>query len=203
MAGAAGSGSPGNSEEETIISGTPPGSAGRRVTEDETPIAGQLARPATAGGQEDETIIRDLSKDRSGRTEETTVLESGGASAANADQTVVIKARPTVLGYLVEKAGLRAGYVHHLRTQTSLGREADNDIVINDTRASRHHARIKLEENSFILYDLASTNGTFLLNANGKTKLASPHALVEGETIQIGEAEVIFMVVDEALLASA
>jgi pSer/pThr/pTyr-binding forkhead associated (FHA) protein len=42
----------------------------------------------------------------------------------------------------------------------SLGRQLDNDIVIEDKRVSRHHAQIRYEHNSFFLYDLASANGT-------------------------------------------
>ncbi len=43
-----------------------------------------------------------------------------------------------------------------------IGRQADNDLVIRDSRTSRHHARITREEDDYFLEDLDSTHGTFL-----------------------------------------
>src|SRR5512143_706567 len=54
------------------------------------------------------------------------------------------------------------------REQVTLGRALDADIRINDSRASRLHARIVTErneetgENLYCLVDLGSTNGTIL-----------------------------------------
>lgn len=48
--------------------------------------------------------------------------------------------------------------------RTSIGRNADNDVVIQNPSVSNHHARLNFEENYF-LTDLRSSNGTFL---NGK-----------------------------------
>ncbi|MBI2438124.1 MAG: FHA domain-containing protein, partial [Lentisphaerae bacterium] len=41
-----------------------------------------------------------------------------------------------------------------------LGRHADCDLILDDTRASSHHARLYREENEWMLSDLKSTNGT-------------------------------------------
>jgi adenylate cyclase len=43
------------------------------------------------------------------------------------------------------------------------GREEGNDLLILDPRASRHHARIALREQGFVLID-TSTNGTFMVD---------------------------------------
>lgn len=57
--------------------------------------------------------------------------------------------------------------------RVSIGRFADNDLVINDGSVSKHHARLNFEDNYF-LTDLRSSNGTYI---NGKkilhVKLAS------------------------------
>jgi adenylate cyclase len=45
------------------------------------------------------------------------------------------------------------------RRSITLGREPGNDIVIDDRRISRHHARIERRRNKFVLID-SSTNGT-------------------------------------------
>lgn len=48
--------------------------------------------------------------------------------------------------------------------RTSIGRRSDNDIIINDSSVSKHHAHLNFEQNYF-LTDLRSSNGTFI---NGK-----------------------------------
>jgi DNA-binding winged helix-turn-helix (wHTH) protein len=62
-----------------------------------------------------------------------------------------------------------------------IGRDELCDLVIADRQVSRHHARIALEGDGYILTDLGSKNGTFL---NGR-ELVKPHALQDGDEIQI------------------
>ena len=47
----------------------------------------------------------------------------------------------------------------------TIGRDDDNDIVIDDTQASRNHARIEFDGSNYRVADLDSTNGTYLANA--------------------------------------
>jgi len=44
----------------------------------------------------------------------------------------------------------------------SIGRDAGNNLILNDSGASRQHARIERRENKFYLTDLGSANGTYL-----------------------------------------
>ena len=56
------------------------------------------------------------------------------------------------------------GKAHLLDEKTpflTLGRDHNNDLVIEDTRASRQHARIERRDGRYYLVDL-STNGTFI-----------------------------------------
>ena len=46
-----------------------------------------------------------------------------------------------------------------------MGRNLDNDIVLDDTRVSQHHARIEFDGTDYKIVDLNSTNGSFLANA--------------------------------------
>jgi len=48
------------------------------------------------------------------------------------------------------------------RPSVNLGRQSHNDVVVNDGRVSRTHARIEYRRGKFILID-QSTNGTFAL----------------------------------------
>lgn len=62
-----------------------------------------------------------------------------------------------------------------------IGRDSDNEIVLRDPRVSRHHARIVFEKGFYVIYDLASANGTVV---NGKRVSIAP--LVDGAVIRIG-----------------
>ncbi len=44
----------------------------------------------------------------------------------------------------------------------TVGRDPKSDVVINDSRASHHHAWIGIIDHQAVLRDLGSTNGTFL-----------------------------------------
>lgn len=44
----------------------------------------------------------------------------------------------------------------------SLGRDKDNDIVLQDSRVSRHHGILEGNSQGFLLKDLGSTNGSWL-----------------------------------------
>src|SRR5712692_7397373 len=83
------------------------------------------------------------------------------------------------------------------RAQVTVGRALDADIRVNDSRASRLHARIITEpdENGVVRYrlkDLDSTNGTIL---NGK---AIDQALLQdGDKFEIGDQLIRFEMLDE------
>jgi hypothetical protein len=62
-----------------------------------------------------------------------------------------------------------------------LGRDDECDVVIAERQVSRHHARIRLEGERYVLEDLGSKNGTFV---NGQ-ELHDPHPLKDGDEIQI------------------
>ena len=69
----------------------------------------------------------------------------------------------------------------------TLGREAGNDIIINDPQVSRHHARLTLQGGSYALEDLGSTNGTFV---NGR-RITGPTALSPGDMVGLGDTVVL------------
>ncbi|NES22708.1 MAG: FHA domain-containing protein, partial [Symploca sp. SIO3E6] len=77
---------------------------------------------------------------------------------------------------------------HHLIT---IGRSPDNSLVLsNDLTVSRHHAQISQEDNSYVLTDLSSSDGTYL---NGiKLSPYAPQALAESDLISIGSFELRF-----------
>ncbi len=66
----------------------------------------------------------------------------------------------------------------------SIGRAPENDISLDDSQVSRHHAILRRQGSEIILEDLGSTNGVFV---NGE-RIYSPHTLQPTETISIGES---------------
>lgn len=71
----------------------------------------------------------------------------------------------------------------------SMGRGPNNDLVVNDGKASRNHAVIRLQgDNLYYVLDLGSSNGTFL---NGR-RVSIPTALKSGDEIQVANHKMIF-----------
>lgn len=77
---------------------------------------------------------------------------------------------PSLYRYPIGPAGL------------SLGRAADNDVVLNDNEVSRHHAVIQVKEDVAWLFDRDSSNGTFL----NDSQIHTPVRLTSGDRIRIG-----------------
>lgn len=70
------------------------------------------------------------------------------------------------------------------RLPYAIGRGLDNDLVLEDARVSRHHARIEELNKRLLLLDLQSTNGT---SVNGQT--ISRCLLSNGDVISLGGLE--------------
>jgi pSer/pThr/pTyr-binding forkhead associated (FHA) protein len=78
--------------------------------------------------------------------------------------------------------GPQAGVEYLLKKSvTSLGRALDNDIVLESSEVSRHHARIELQTEGMRIIDLNSTNGT---RVNGRS--VRSQALDAGDEITFG-----------------
>jgi VWFA-related protein len=72
-----------------------------------------------------------------------------------------------------------------------VGRSQESDLIVDHNTVSRQHATIKLEGEQFYLYDMASTNGTFVNDA----QIHEPTALADGMTVRFGERAFIFKVI--------
>jgi len=67
------------------------------------------------------------------------------------------------------------------KAATTIGRWADNDVVVDDRWVSRYHARLRREGERYVVEDLGSKNGTFV---NGQ-RIAGPTALSDGDVVQV------------------
>jgi SARP family transcriptional regulator, regulator of embCAB operon len=83
----------------------------------------------------------------------------------------------------------QTGRVHRLTGATTrIGRFTDNDIVIDDTDVSRHHAVITDTGTGFMMTDLRSTNG---VEVQGQ-RIRGSATLADGDRIRIGGHEFTF-----------
>ena len=69
-----------------------------------------------------------------------------------------------------------------LGTQSRVGRSPGLEVVINDPQVSRHHATIECSQESAVVSDAGSSNGTFI---NG-TRIHDPTLLTHGDTVRVG-----------------
>jgi len=85
---------------------------------------------------------------------------------ALADERTAVAARQVGLAALVvtrsHGGGPRVGERMPLRAVSSVGRDAGNDIVLNDEAASAKHAIVSFADGEWWLEDAGSTNGTLL-----------------------------------------
>ncbi|MGB6554964.1 MAG: FHA domain-containing protein [Candidatus Binataceae bacterium] len=82
-----------------------------------------------------------------------------------------------------------SGQRHSLRADgaTSLGRALDNDIVVNHSSVSRHHASVVSSGGGFELRDLNSQNGTFVAD-----RRITQAPLADGDSFRLGQAPFTF-----------
>lgn len=109
--------------------------------------------------------------------------DRGRPSAA---ETQVFRRPPSELSHLTVTSGSRRGQNFSLSEKeagTRIGRDAQrNEISLDDSQMSRDNSLIRLKNGVFIIYDLASTNGTFV---NDQKILEQP--LKDGDEIKIGD----------------
>src|SRR3989338_5263696 len=95
-----------------------------------------------------------------------------------AEKKELLKASPT----LEILSGPHKGSTYTLSHETlHVGRASDNDIVLDDKRASRHHAQITYENGLHFISDLNTANGTFV-----NQRRILNQQLQHGDIIQIG-----------------
>jgi pSer/pThr/pTyr-binding forkhead associated (FHA) protein len=69
----------------------------------------------------------------------------------------------------------------------SIGRETVCDITVNEVAVSRHHAEIRQEGDSFVLYPVGSTNTVM-----DAMPVLAPQPLQEGSTFIVGSMKFVF-----------
>jgi len=110
--------------------------------------------------------------------DESSVIEPVKSSRRTQRNTVV------ATQYLVvQRASLPNPEVYELdSSEITLGRDLDNDIVLQESEVSRNHIHISLRERGHFITDLGTLNGT---QVNGE-RIERGHYLHKGDHIRIG-----------------
>ena len=94
---------------------------------------------------------------------------------------------------VVRKGGLAGKSFEFRRDSIHIGRADGNDLVLPDEWISSHHARIAISGERYILQDLRSTNGTFMVYGETRTRLeqGQTQELLADNTVQFGSKDSI------------
>ena len=89
---------------------------------------------------------------------------------------------------IIITGGTKNGEIIDLQTaDLVLGRHSDCDLILEDTRASSHHARLYQDKTEWMLTDLKSTNGTLV-----NQQPVSTVTLQDNDLIEIGDTQIRF-----------
>lgn len=101
----------------------------------------------------------------------------------NTDTTAIFPKPTTLEGHLWARSGKNLGRRYSIgRSEQVLGRSPACEIEIEDDRVSLQHAKIMTVDGRHHIFDLGSTNGTFVNDARVEESV-----LHDGDTLQIGE----------------
>ena len=73
---------------------------------------------------------------------------------------------------------------------TRIGRSADNDIVLADSRCSRHHSEVAVADDAWMIRDCKSRNGTYVWDR--EVSEDSPAPLRDWDEIRLGPHRIVF-----------
>jgi adenylate cyclase len=79
-----------------------------------------------------------------------------------------------------------------------IGRTPENDIELKDSLISRRHTSIVKKGERFVVYDLGSSNGTFVNRERVESR-----PLEDGDVIRVGDTEIFYLDDDHAKAPSA
>ncbi|HEX75182.1 MAG TPA: FHA domain-containing protein [Dehalococcoidia bacterium] len=95
-----------------------------------------------------------------------------------------------ISGILEIRRGGEVSEYHLTQPITTIGRSADNQVVLGDELVSRHHARVEWAEGVPWIIDLGSANGTLVNGTTIEPKVSVP--LKEGDVIGIADFTLTF-----------
>ncbi len=114
--------------------------------------------------------------------EEATELPRRGRGDDDVDKTELAEPPSTTQGMLWVREGARRGRFYPVKQGTVIGRK-EGSLILEDPKVSSRHAKFTIEDDDFVIWDLASANGTYV----NEKKIREATVLEENDTIKIGE----------------
>jgi hypothetical protein len=108
-------------------------------------------------------------------------------------ETMILGEAAPSFAWLVIRHGPRAGRLYTLLSKgTTIGRDPQCEIILDDESVSRQHAKLKAKKGKgdreqYSIWDLASANGTLV---NGKQVVKQ--SLRDGDEVTIGRTTLVF-----------
>jgi len=78
---------------------------------------------------------------------------------------------------------------------TRIGRNSENDVVLNSERVSRYHAEIARQDDVFLIVDKGSRNGVWV----NRQRVKNSTELKSGDVIRIGRQDFTFTVKEDLI----
>ncbi len=110
------------------------------------------------------------------------------------EKTMVLGVMPAgapPMAILIVRSGPDMGFKFRIKPTgvAAVGRDLENEVVLDDPAASRRHAEIEFKDGAYVLTDLGSINGT-LVNAERVTS----RRLADGDRIVVGQNEIVISI---------
>lgn len=108
------------------------------------------------------------------------------------ERTRQIDQAPRAMAWLVVQGGPYAGKQFGLVDgRNIIGRDGTrSDFILDDDLISGQHAQVRFENGQFVMYDLASTNHTFVNN-----RQVQRQPLMDNDVVRLGNTQIVFKAV--------
>ncbi|MGH9900842.1 MAG: GAF domain-containing protein, partial [Pyrinomonadaceae bacterium] len=100
--------------------------------------------------------------------------------------------------HITDASGRQWQYRLSPQSLCTVGRAPDNNVTLNDPRASRYHAHIKFEDGAYVIIDGKVGGGRSANHLFVRGEQRHEHALSDGDRVNIGASELRFDRADEA-----
>lgn len=100
--------------------------------------------------------------------------------------------RTGTLGILWVMNGQRRGKIYPIHDETVIGRKSGElvDLILDDPRVSNPHAKFKVEDEQYVVWDFGSKNGTFV----NDEQIREATLLKENDTIKMGDTTFVLKI---------
>lgn len=128
------------------------------------------------------------------------VYDANTLASAPSTQQIVAGPSPTAtqaVAWLSVRSGSQLGQSFPILSGETLlvGRDpARATAVLSEPTVSALHAQIRQEQGRFVIYDLGSTNGTYLGNEAGYTAAIQRQPLQDGDELRLGSVSLLFTI---------